>query len=180
MDPLGPLGDSFTPSTHQEEALLSPPVAQAQGPAPVVSSSASLKTLRGSVNIDEDDELPSSSKARVPPPVQPPAPDSPLRQTQPSVSIVEAAKPSFHIIVGDPHKVGDLTTAHTEYQVTTKVCGKHGNFEHISDYSRLLQRHTVTQNSQYRVDSEISYGFTINCIVTIPVLSSLHLQKNRQ
>jgi sorting nexin-1/2 len=40
---------------------------------------------------------------------------------QPSVSIVEAAKPFFHITVGDPHKVGDLTSAHTEYQVYTKV-----------------------------------------------------------
>lgn len=32
-----------------------------------------------------------------------------------------AAKPLFEIIVGDPHKVGDLTTAHTVYNVRTKV-----------------------------------------------------------
>jgi len=32
-----------------------------------------------------------------------------------------AAKPLFEIIVGDPHKVGDLTSAHTVYNVRTKV-----------------------------------------------------------
>lgn len=29
--------------------------------------------------------------------------------------------PVFDISVGDPHKVGDLTSAHTVYQVRTKV-----------------------------------------------------------
>jgi len=32
-----------------------------------------------------------------------------------------AAKPLFEIVVGDPHKVGDLTSAHTVYNVRTKV-----------------------------------------------------------
>lgn len=31
------------------------------------------------------------------------------------------AGPVFDISVGDPHKVGDLTSAHTVYQVRTKV-----------------------------------------------------------
>ena len=30
-------------------------------------------------------------------------------------------KPMFEVSVGDPHKVGDLTSAHTVYQVRTKV-----------------------------------------------------------
>jgi len=34
----------------------------------------------------------------------------------------QPASPSFEIHVGDPHKVGDLTSAHTVYQVRTKVC----------------------------------------------------------
>jgi sorting nexin-1/2 len=73
------------------------------------------------VSLDgEDDDIPTS-KARVPPPVEPPSSDTLPRATQPSVSIVEAAKPFFHVTVGDPHKVGDLTSAHTEYQVYTKV-----------------------------------------------------------
>jgi len=37
------------------------------------------------------------------------------------MSVVEAAKPSFNITVGDPHKVGGATSSHTVYQVTTKV-----------------------------------------------------------
>jgi sorting nexin-1/2 len=40
---------------------------------------------------------------------------------QPSVSIEQAAKPSFQITVGDPHKVGDLTSSHIVYSVRTKV-----------------------------------------------------------
>ena len=47
--------------------------------------------------------------------------ENPRRQTQPSVSIEQAARPSFDITVGDPHKVGDLTSSHTVYQVRTKV-----------------------------------------------------------
>lgn len=51
----------------------------------------------------------------------PGGPDGPRRQTQPSVSIEQAARPSFDITVGDPHKVGDLTSSHIVYQVRTKV-----------------------------------------------------------
>jgi sorting nexin-1/2 len=43
------------------------------------------------------------------------------RQTQPSVSVEQAAKPHFYITVGDPHKVGDITSSHIVYQVRTKV-----------------------------------------------------------
>lgn len=37
------------------------------------------------------------------------------------MSVEQAAKPTFTIYVGDPHKVGDLTSSHTEYSVMTKV-----------------------------------------------------------
>jgi sorting nexin-1/2 len=37
------------------------------------------------------------------------------------MSIEQAAKPTFQIYVGDPHKVGDLTSSHIVYQVSTKV-----------------------------------------------------------
>jgi len=50
--------------------------------------------------------------------------ESSRRQTQPSVSIEQAARPNFDITVGDPHKVGDLTSSHTVYQVRTKVWGE--------------------------------------------------------
>jgi sorting nexin-1/2 len=41
------------------------------------------------------------------------------------MSVEQAAKPTFDILVGDPHKVGDLTSSHIVYQVTTKVNNLH-------------------------------------------------------
>jgi sorting nexin-1/2 len=40
------------------------------------------------------------------------------------VSIEQAAKPTFHISVGDPHKVGDLTSSHIVYSVRTQTTSK--------------------------------------------------------
>jgi sorting nexin-1/2 len=71
-------------------------------------------------SVDLDDEIESPIGPRIPPPVQPSAAPA-RRDTQPSVSIEQAAKPSFDITVGDPHKVGDLTSSHTVYLVKTKV-----------------------------------------------------------
>ena len=68
--------------------------------------------------IDDVTQLPG---ARMPPPVQPSQGIPVRRDTQPSVSIEQAAKPSFDITVGDPHKVGDLTSSHIVYLVKTKV-----------------------------------------------------------
>ena len=76
------------------------------------------------LNDDDDDERLQSQGPRVPPPVQAPAHAAPQRQAQPSVSVEQAAKPTFSIYVGDPHKVGDLTSSHTEYSVTTKTTSK--------------------------------------------------------
>jgi len=61
-----------------------------------------------------------------PPPVAPRSagPDGMRRQGQPSMSIEQAAKPSFDITVGDPHKVGDLTSSHIVYQVHTRTSSK--------------------------------------------------------
>jgi sorting nexin-1/2 len=77
-----------------------------------------------SVNLDDDDDDDEGhrpSGPRIPPPVQPAASEPSRRTTQPSVSVEQAAKPTFSITVGDPHKVGDLTSSHTEYQVRTVV-----------------------------------------------------------
>ena len=43
------------------------------------------------------------------------------RQSKPSVSVEQAARPTFDITVGDPTKIGDLTSSHIVYQVRTKV-----------------------------------------------------------
>jgi len=71
-----------------------------------------------SPDLLNDAGLPIRQKG--PPPVQP-ATGGIQRQTQPSISIEQAAKPTFDITVGDPHKVGDLTSSHIVYQVRTKV-----------------------------------------------------------
>ncbi len=128
-DPLGPLG-APTPPTGPEAAPPAPPQKEAAAARNTRSTpGASTGSLRGmmdsvDLNDDEDDEQSRSQGPRVPPPVQPPTSAAPQRQTQPSVSVEQAAKPSFSIYVGDPHKVGDLTSSHTEYSVTTKTTSK--------------------------------------------------------
>ena len=74
-----------------------------------------------SVDLGDDDKS-TPSRTRYSSQGQSPAgPENPRRQTQPSLSIEQAARPSFDITVGDPHKVGDLTSSHIVYQVRTKV-----------------------------------------------------------
>ncbi|KAK4453678.1 Vps5 C terminal like-domain-containing protein [Podospora aff. communis PSN243] len=129
-DPLGPLGPlGAGPATSD------PPLAP---PAPPVKEQLPLRTTlpanSGSVRrqgppdphqIDvDDDAFAQPSGPRQPPPVLAAQP-SPVRSTmQPSVSIEQAAKPNFHITVGDPHKVGDLTSSHIVYSVRTKTTSK--------------------------------------------------------
>jgi len=72
-------------------------------------------------SVDLSDEIEPPAGPRVPPPVQPAQAAPSRRDTQPSVSIEQAAKPNFYITVGDPHKVGDLTSSHIVYLVRTKV-----------------------------------------------------------
>ncbi|KAJ6189668.1 hypothetical protein N7519_004576 [Penicillium mononematosum] len=126
VDPLGPLGEApaeATP-TPTDEAPAPPqkePFA-GRGARPFSSASQASSGLGAadSANVEEE-----SAVFRGPPPVQPPAqPDGPKRQTQPSMSVEQAAKPTFQIYVGDPHKVGDLTSSHIVYQVSTKTTSK--------------------------------------------------------
>lgn len=124
-DPLGPLGGPLPDSAPGPEAPPAPPQKEAGGRSPAPPLAASTPSLQGmmdSVNLDDDDNDTSLGRGpRVPPPVQPPTAAAPQRQTQPSVTVEQAAKPTFTIYVGDPHKVGDLTSSHTEYSVMTKV-----------------------------------------------------------
>ena len=129
VDPLGPLGEApaeATP-TPADEAPAPPqkePFA-GRGSRPFSSASQASSGLGAadSANVEEE-----SAVFRGPPPVQPPSqPDGSKRQTQPSMSVEQAAKPTFQIYVGDPHKVGDLTSSHIVYQVSTKVMGLHAH-----------------------------------------------------
>ncbi|KAI8937588.1 hypothetical protein NX059_005302 [Plenodomus lindquistii] len=126
-DPLGPLG-AATPPAGGDIGPPAPPqkesAAQRNTRAAPGASAPSLRSMMDSVDLNDDDDQPQSQAPRIPPPVQAQANAAPQRQTQPSVSIEQAAKPSFSIYVGDPHKVGDLTSSHTEYSVTTKTTSK--------------------------------------------------------
>lgn len=125
IDPLGPLGDktgeSSSPLSSNEQAPEPPQkesfAAHNVRPTSSTSQASGLAGMMDSVNLEEN-----GAGFRVPPPVQPPAEtEATKRQSQPSVSIEQAAKPVFEIVVGDPHKVGDLTSSHIVYQVRTKV-----------------------------------------------------------
>lgn len=118
VDPLGPLGDkSFSeeaPVPPQKEPLSN----RLARPTSSASQSSGTTGMMDSVNLGDD----QPRVIRGPPPVQPPTSvEGSKRQTQPSISVERAAKPTFQITVGDPHKVGDLTSSHIVYQVRTKV-----------------------------------------------------------
>ncbi|KAI5253391.1 Vps5-domain-containing protein [Aureobasidium subglaciale] len=116
LGPLGPLGDATAEAAPVEERPAPPRKEQKVRNAPPTA-------LMESTTLDDDGM--STMSGRAPPPVQPaPVSEAPRRQMQPSVSIEQAAKPSFDISVGDPHKVGDLTSSHTVYQVRTKTSSK--------------------------------------------------------
>ncbi|KAJ5217198.1 hypothetical protein N7468_010206 [Penicillium chermesinum] len=126
VDPLGPLGEApaETIATPTDEAPAPPQkeslAARGPQPASTFAQIPGATGLAGSVNLEED-----GGSFRGPPPVQPAADaDGPQRQTQPSMSVEQAAKPTFEIHVGDPHKVGDITSSHIVYQVRTKTSSK--------------------------------------------------------
>lgn len=126
-DPLGPLGASAPTTSDGSLPPLAPPVPPVKEQLPLRTTlSGSGNTLKRSGppdphRIDDDDGYGQPSGPRHPPPVQPAQP-SPIRSSmQPSVSVEQASKPSFQITVGDPHKVGDLTSSHIVYSVRTKV-----------------------------------------------------------
>lgn len=112
-DPLGPLGvpePSVTPAPVVDQA----PTPPRKEPGARQTSAARPPSAGG----DDGDNL--SIRSRGPAAVQAPT----QRQAPPSVSVEQAAKPTFDIAVGDPHKVGDLTSSHIVYQVRTKTTSK--------------------------------------------------------
>jgi len=140
-DPLGPLGASASSDAAAGPAAGGAGAAAESPPAPPLKEQLPLRTTlpqspaasshrRGPADphqIDDDDDGEggfdgaAARGPRVPPPVVAAQP-SPVRTTaRPSVSVEQAAKPSFHIVVGDPHKVGGATSSHIEYSVRTKV-----------------------------------------------------------
>lgn len=127
-DPLGPLGGGGGPLAGDVPAEAAPPIPPLkEQQMPVRTTMPSQQQRRPGpadphrIDDDEDGEGSFARGPRAPPPVQPAQP-SPIRtNTLPSVSVEQAAKPMFQITVGDPHKVGDLTSSHIVYAVRTKV-----------------------------------------------------------
>ena len=124
MGPLGPLGAEAA----EESAAPAPPVKELASRTRTAASSRPSTVASGASPIrshDVDDDGASSlNGARVPPPVQLPQFDGRTRQAQPSMSVEQAAKPSFNITVGDPHTVGNAATSHTVYSVITRTTSK--------------------------------------------------------
>lgn len=123
LGPLGPLGDHAPAATNDLPPL--PPqkeqVVQRQ-PAGWKFGSQPADVMGKSIDSNDPiDDVEQIAGPRIPPPVQPSQGAPVRRDTQPSMSIEQAAKPSFDISVGDPHKVGDLTSSHIVYLVKTKV-----------------------------------------------------------
>ncbi|KAI1475317.1 Vps5-domain-containing protein [Daldinia eschscholtzii] len=127
-DPLGPLGPLGAPAGPGADAQADEPPAPPQKEQMVIRTTMPPLAQKRSGPADphhiDDEEFDRPLGPRAPPPVQAAQP-SPIRPTsQPSVSIEQAAKPSFHITVGDPHKVGDLTSSHIVYSVRTQTTSK--------------------------------------------------------
>jgi len=126
LGPLGPLGDNGILALPPPDQPPAPPQKEQTVPhnlrqTTLASTHSSLsQNTMDTVDLSDDSEV--MPRPRIPPPVQPPQAGTVRRETQPSVSIEQAAKPTFDITVGDPHKVGDLTSSHTVYQVRTKAC----------------------------------------------------------
>ncbi|TGO89484.1 hypothetical protein BPOR_0107g00100 [Botrytis porri] len=126
LGPLGPLGDN-APTSKADEPPASPQKEQTvthnlRQPLASAQSFTISRSMLDSLDLNEDVE--SSIGPRMPPPVQPSHIGSVRRESTPSVSIEQAAKPTFNITVGDPHKVGDLTSSHIVYSVETKTSSK--------------------------------------------------------
>jgi sorting nexin-1/2 len=108
--PLGPLGEALLaqPDTPpippaKESGQRSRSASNDLKPLPETPQ-FSIKPSAESLNVEEQG---SSEEPQI--------------RESPSILVEQVAKPSFDIFVGDPHKIGDLTSSHTVYKVRTKV-----------------------------------------------------------
>ncbi|KAF8251667.1 Vps5-domain-containing protein [Wilcoxina mikolae CBS 423.85] len=130
LGPLGPLGDDLNESSEPSTPLPSsshelppqPPVKEASPHASRAGTSVAgtprPRDILESISLGEEDD---ETLRRY-------TGSSSGQQRSGGGTATEmqsaAAKPLFEVHVGDPHKVGDLTTAHTVYNVRTKTTSK--------------------------------------------------------
>ena len=165
--PLGPLGEE----ARVPETGPVPPLKEQNLPVRTNQPQRGA-AIGGASRPDEYGDDASINSGRRPPPIQPPPSGiENRRQVQPSMSVEQAAKPSFSITVGDPHKVGDLTTSHIVYQVQTRV-GVCYAFQSMTQLiiARPLQKHIKPPSSPFRAAIETSSGYLQVCTTIIPAL----------
>ncbi|KAI1169391.1 vacuolar sorting protein [Nemania serpens] len=127
LGPLGPLGGNAGPGADSQAD--EPPVPPLKEQVVIrttmpPSSQQKRPAATDPHSVEDSDDYDRPSGPRPPPPVQAAQP-SPIRASgHPSVSLEQAAKPNFYITVGDPHKVGDLTSSHIVYSVRTRTSSK--------------------------------------------------------
>ena len=172
LGPLGPLGDNAP-------AAESAPTPPSKEPLPIRNARQSAESR--ATSTETGDELIQGVRPRFPPPVQPPSSaETARRQGQASMSVEQAAKPSFNVTVGDPHKVGDLTTSHIVYQVRTKVYAAPRILCHTNNVRyRQLPKLTSSPNSPSADDIEIFFGSIRVFIITIQGSLFHHRRKSR-
>ena len=120
-DPLGPLGAANAPPAPAADA---PPPTPQKEQMVIRTTMAPQQTRKSSAQDPHRvfEDTPEAQKGgRNPPPVEAAQPSSVRSTMHPSVGIEQAARPTFSIAVGDPVKIGDLTSSHIVYSVRTKV-----------------------------------------------------------
>jgi len=125
-DPLGPLGASLAasdgPLSKDDEPPAPPLKEQVVVRTTMSQPGPQARRLVDPHRLDDDDDGQGPQRGpRAPPPVEAARPTGIKSSMQPSVSVEQAAKPTFHIAVGDPVKIGDLTSSHIVYSVRTRV-----------------------------------------------------------
>jgi sorting nexin-1/2 len=177
-DPLGPLSAASDNDAVATEAPPAPPQKEQLPIRTTMSPQSQTRRPTDPHHIDYDDTESPSRGPRPPPPVDAARPSSVRSSTQPSVSVERASKPTFNISVGDPVKIGDLTSSHIVYSVRTKVSSRNsvGNSVSMANNGRRpLLAHTSNQNLKSSADTAIFYGSTIRCMeTTLAALSHLH------
>src|SRR6478752_996966 len=109
-DPLGPLGAATEDNGPAQDAPPVPPQKEQMVIRTTMPQTQQQRRPADPHHID-DDENDGPKAPRAPPPVEAAQPSAVRSSNQPSVSVEQAAKPTFQITVGDPHKVGDLTSS---------------------------------------------------------------------
>lgn len=122
-DPLGPLSASPSQDAAAQDAPPVPPQKEQMVIRTTMPQSQQHPATRrpADPHYIDDGELEEPRGPRVPPPVDAARPSSVRSNNHPSVSVEQASKPNFQITVGDPVKIGDLTSSHIVYSVRTRV-----------------------------------------------------------